>query len=150
MGAGVLPALRHFLRHNRLAAIAILLIAVVARVAIPAGYMPTIENGRMVITLCSGQGPMRMALPDTGALHDVTAMDAAAKHVPGQAPDGHGKDAPCGFAGLSLPSLAAADPLLLALAILFVVTTLYRLPHRPTIAAPAFLWPPRTGPPARA
>ena len=75
-------------------------LALAMKLIVPAGFMPTISDGRFIVTVCTGTGPMSMAMP---------GLD-------------HGKsEAPCAFAGLAAPSLAAADAVLLAAAIVFVV-----------------------------
>ncbi len=106
------------------------------KLLVPAGFMPGTSAGTIMIELCTGAGPqtIAMALPATGD-HDKQGD--------------HGKgEMPCAFAGLSAPSLAAADPILIALAIAFIVATVFR--SVPVVTAPGFahLRPPLRGPPA--
>ncbi len=124
-------------RHAARALFALLLLCILAiRVAVPTGFMPKQGAQGIVISLCTGEGAVRMVLPierqDKDApLHDV-------------------KDKPCAFAaglggGLTMPpalSLAVASlimrPVLLGTAISDL--TVHRL------AAPP---PPAQAPPAR-
>lgn len=128
-------SLRRLVRSNRLIATAFLVLALLVKLVVPAGFMPVIDNGRIVISICSGTGPMALSIPDLG-------------HGPS---DSHGKsEQPCLFSGLSASSLAATDPVVLAAAILFILA-LGLLPARtPAAMAPAYLRPPTRGPPGRA
>ena len=102
---------------------------------VPAGYMPVRSGGSIVIELCSGFGPekMTMAMPGMGDHHGK-----------GDRPRG---DAPCGFAGHAPPSMAAADPILLVLAIAFILATLFRMPVSWPVRRVSYLRPPLRGPP---
>lgn len=128
-------SLRRLVRSNRLIAATFLVLALLVKLVVPVGFMPVVDNGRIVISICSGSGPMALSIPDLG-------------HGPS---DGHGdlgrSEQPCVFAGLSTASLAAADPVVLAAAILFILA-LGLLPARTLVAtAPAYLRPPTRGPP---
>ncbi|MEG8045663.1 hypothetical protein QP175_05240 [Sphingomonas aerolata] len=52
------------------------------------------------------------------------------------------REMPCAFSGLTTAGLAAADPVLLALAIAFVVATVFRVAPPVVARAPEFLRPP--------
>lgn len=108
------------------------------KLVLPAGFMPTMAEGRMVVRMCSGTGPMTMVMTIPGL--------EQSKHDDGGHRDKH--EPPCAFSGLSTPSLAAADPILLALAILFVLAMGIRALAAPTTTAPPYLRPPLRGPPA--
>jgi hypothetical protein len=136
----------HVLHHHRRIALAIVLLALLARLLIPTGFMPVVQDGRLVMALCAGQGPAPMlhaAMP--GMDHAAASSGYPADHEGSE----HMKDGPCAFAGVSLAATAAADPVLLALAILFVVTTVFRWPQSSPTIEIRFRWPPRTGPPLR-
>lgn len=108
--------------------------ALAMKVAMPAGFMPVASAGTITVAVCNGSGPMTIAIP---SLPDKPSDDAM-------------KDKPCAFAGLSAPSLAGADPVLLIAAIAFAFLVAI---HRSVPAAPqraARLLPPLRGPPARA
>ncbi|WP_294251394.1 hypothetical protein [uncultured Sphingomonas sp.] len=129
--------LRRLVASHRVVAGAILALALVMKLLIPAGFMPTVANGQMVVRMCSGAGPMTMVMAIPGLENRTDRESHHDKH-----------EQPCAFSGLSTPSLAAADPILLALAILFVLAMGVRAVAEPTTAAPAHLRPPLRGPPA--
>lgn len=135
-------ALRHLLYRRHLLAIAVLAVALLARCVVPTGYMAAAREGRLTVMLCPDQGPVPMAaMAERGAAmhaHHETRGDQS----------GHDGSGSCAFAGLGLAALGAVDPLLLAAAVLVVFRALVRRPRRAVVAAPRFLWPPRTGPPA--
>jgi hypothetical protein len=145
-----MTACRRLLRHRWIAAMAIIVAALLTRMMIPTGYMPTIDHGHLVITLCAEQNPGMTEMATMPGMSHVAGMDHAMDHSTDHGMPDHDKNGPCGFGGLSLASLAAADPVLLALAILFIVATVFRRPSPPRVATAHFLWPPRTGPPLRA
>lgn len=130
--------LRRLVLSNRPLAIAILALALLMKLAIPVGFMPSASNGQIVVSLCSGTGASTMVITIPGLKQDK--------------PDGgdhSGKaEQPCAFAGLSAPSLAAADPILLAAAILFVLALGMRPLLLPASTTPPYLRPPLRGPPA--
>ncbi|WP_082462711.1 DUF2946 family protein [Sphingobium sp. Leaf26] len=108
------------------------------KLAVPAGFMPAVSNGQIVVSLCSSAGPVKMVLAVPGLKH-------------GKSDDGHHRgtaEQPCAFASLSAPLLAAADAILLAAALLFVLA----LGMRPLVLSAAmalpYLRPPLRGPPA--
>ena len=130
--------LRNLVRANRPFACAVLVLALMMKVVMPAGYMPTVSSGQIVVSICSGTGPMTMVMTIPGLDHEKSEGD------------GHrGKtEQPCAFSGLTAPSLAAADPVLLAAAILFVLALGMRPLVLPVSTAPPYLRPPLRGPPA--
>ena len=128
---------RHFLRHRALAGW-IVAAALLMKLLVPAGYMPTMSGNSMIIQICSGYGPMTMAMPIPGP---IPGQDHGQDHQQGKA------EMPCAFSGLSAPTLAAADPILLALAILFVMVAGTRFIVPRPARSPAHLRPPLRGPP---
>lgn len=130
--------LRRLALNNRDFACALFALAMMMKVLVPAGFMPTVSDGTIVVSVCSGTGPMMMVMTIPGLKNGKSDTSQ------------HGKvEQPCAFAGLSAPSLAAADPILLALAILFVMTLALRPIVSRTATTPHYLRPPLRGPPAR-
>lgn len=121
---------------NRPFACAVFALALLMKIVVPSGFMPTISNGQVVVSVCSGMGPTTMVMTIPGLEHKSSG-------------DSHGGKAeqPCAFAGLSAPSLAAANPVLLAAAILFMLGLGMRPLVLPTSTAPPYLRPPLRGPP---
>lgn len=130
--------LRSLVFANRPFACAVFALALMMKIVMPAGFMPSVSNGKIVVSICSGTGPMTVVMTVPGSEHGK----------PGERQ--HGKaEQPCAFAGLSSPSLAAADPVVLALAILFAMALALRPMAARTATAPPYLRPPLRGPPAR-
>ncbi|MBB3940433.1 hypothetical protein GGR39_002090 [Novosphingobium fluoreni] len=129
--------LRDLVLANRPFAGAILVLALMMKVVIPAGFMPTVSNDQIVASICSGTGRMTMAMPIPGLQHGKS--------------DGSGHQdkagQPCIFAGLSAPAFTGADPLLLAITILFILVLGLRPMALPNSTAPPYLRPPLRGPP---
>jgi len=126
---------RQILRHRGLAAW-LFALTLALKLLIPGGYMPTVHDGRITIAVCSGTSttPMVMTIPGFADRDDAPQDQAK-------------PDQPCAFAGLSLPSLAAADPIVLAAAIAFIVATVFRMATPVRAATRAHLRPPPRGPP---
>jgi hypothetical protein len=127
---------RKFLgRHHWLCAL-LLGATLIVKALVPAGFMPVASNGVILVQLCSGQGPQTIVLelPGKTGEHDHGEHKKA--------------EAPCAFSGLSSPTLAATDALLLAIAIAFIIATGFRLPPRIVLWRGIYLRPPAIGPPS--
>lgn len=84
-------------RTKQSSALTLLLVAcaLLLRVAIPAGWMPTTgADGLVRITLCTGQGQMEAWVDGDGRIHDRKPEPKT--------------DHPCAFAGLIAPAIDAA------------------------------------------
>jgi hypothetical protein len=114
---------------------AALFLVLFARILVPSGYMPVATANGVLVTLCTGNGPVEM-------LVDLGSDDAPGKH-------GSSGMAPCAFAGMGGGTLAAAPVLAVFVAIdagrTFSRAIADLTVHR--LAAPP---PPAIGPPARA
>src|SRR3546814_16162557 len=75
------------------------------KVLVPAGFMPTVSSGAILVQLCSRQGLQTAMLEIPGHSGDHDPAD------PKQA------EMPCAFSALSSPAPAPTEPVLLALAI---------------------------------
>lgn len=119
--------------------------ALLLRLVMPGGWMLAADHGRWSIVPCAGIMPVA---PDP-AMPSMHAMSSG--HDRGQRHDGggHGSRAeqPCAFAGLSLPGLATADPVLLAGLIVFVLLTAFRRRTKPTARRISRIRPPLRAPP---
>jgi hypothetical protein len=134
----MVTALRTFFLDRRLLAAAIVALALFVKILVPTGFMIGSETGTVTIELCSGTGPMKMTMVMPGMEHH--------QHKP----DHQGKEMPCAFSGLTAPALAAADSVLLAIALIFIVETTFRLEIFSVVRAPDRLRPPLRGPPQQA
>jgi hypothetical protein len=129
-------ALRRLVLRRPILAAWLVAMALMMKMLVPAGFMPSATGGFMTVQLCTGMGPqtVTMALPGKAGEHD------------GQ--DQHGKvDQPCAFSGLAAPTLAAADAVLLAAAIAFILAAAFMPAAPPMAVRRAFLRPPLRGPP---
>jgi len=134
--------LRRLVSRNAAAALLLAIVALFMKAAVPAGFMPDVTGGSIQLVLCSGYGPetampmaMPMPTPGGGDHHDSSGPDH--------------KGAPCGFFGHAAGSMFMADPIILAIAIAFILATVFRQPARIVAAVPPFLRPPLRGPPVR-
>ena len=136
---------------------------------VPTGYMPMVVAGSLHLAPCSGSGvlDLPMAAPG-GQAGPAPGMDHAGTHHTGThhagmdhatidaSADSHGHSdsaaqhaqMPCAFSGLSAPLLSGADPLLLAVALAFLLVVALHLPlHLPLLRRAARLRPPAQAPP---
>jgi hypothetical protein len=112
--------------------------ALLLRVAVPAGFMPVVEDGRFTVLICSGAGPVK-------AVAAMPGMDHATHH--------RGEAEPpksCAFSDLSLQALGGADPIQLADAIRYAFAAALVLATALPVVAAAHLRPPLRGPPVPA
>ena len=111
------------------------------KILVPAGFMPVVSGARVTIEICGGIAPAQTVMAPMTAM----TMPGMAHH-PGKA-DHQERKMPCAFSGLTAPSLAAVDPVLLAIAIVFIVGLVFRVTPAVPIAAQPYLRPPLRGPP---
>lgn len=117
------------------AALGLLALALMFRVLIPVGWMPTTGSG-FAITLCTGMGAVTAWVDKDGHTH---------KEKPAQESTGH----PCTFSGFSaaldLPDLGAAVVAPRPVQTALLITRIAEVAIGRGLAAPP---PPPTGPPA--
>lgn len=147
-------ALRSVFTASPLAALVVLFAALALRLMVPAGFMPVIEGGRILLTPCSGYGQMPLTVPSAapnhaGMMHMAMPEAAMAQHHgdshhPVESDDSQRS---CAFADLSLPLVGGADAIQLAAAILFIVATALFLRKAPPVQVRLRLRPPLRAPP---
>jgi len=130
--------LRLHLRRHRVSALLLFAAAMLVKALVPAGYMPVVAGHSISLALCSGFGPEKMAM----------SMPGMQRHR-GDADHSGRSDMPCGFAGHAAPSMAGADPVLLVLAVAYVVATLFRIPIAGRSYRFSYLRPHPRGPPGK-
>jgi hypothetical protein len=130
---------RHQLIQHRLWALGFIVVALLMKLAVPAGFMPVVSGTSITIELCSGNGPEKMVMTLPGAVDQH-----GDEHRSGKA------DMPCGYAGHAPSAMSLADPILIALAISYIVATVFRRQVAVTPAGRDFLRPHLRGPPATA
>lgn len=128
--------IRSALLRHPLLAVAIGLAALALRLAVPAGYMPVMNGGGLVLALCSNSGP--------AAASEASHHSELGSHEDPGAPKA---DSSCAFADLSLPVIGGAGAVQLAAALLFVIAAglFFAAPLPPRSALR--LRPPLRGPP---
>ncbi len=120
--------LRSALLKHPLLAVTIALATLALRLAVPAGYMPAVDHGRLTLAPCSGSGPVAAGI--------------------GHHEEGEPKaESACAFADLALPVIGGADSVQLTAALLFIVATGLFLAAVPPTGVPLRLRPPLRGPP---
>ncbi|HEX8481936.1 MAG TPA: hypothetical protein VF650_08550 [Allosphingosinicella sp.] len=120
--------LRSALLKHPLLAVTIGLAALMLRLAVPAGFMPALDHGRLVLTVCSGYGA------------------AQARHAM-PSPDKPKADGGCAFADLALPLIGGADPVQAAAALFFMIAAALFAGAALAPCAALRLRPPLRGPP---
>ncbi|MBD8617586.1 hypothetical protein IFT67_01470 [Sphingomonas sp. CFBP 13728] len=135
---------RLFLDHGTLSAW-LIVCALAMKILVPAGFMPVVSGGTVTIQICGGTAPTTMVTMIAKATMMAKTMPGMMHHQ--DKGDHQSREMPCAFSGLSAPSLAAVDPLLLAIAIAFIVAMGFRRTSTTPVAAPAYLRPPLRGPP---
>jgi hypothetical protein len=119
--------------HRHLLAL-MLVLTLLARVLIPAGYMPTFAGKTLTIAMCTSAGPVTMTLPVSGDGHGESSQKGSL-------------DQPCIFSALGCQGLAATCPMLLAAALLFAFMLAFAAIRIPPLSQAHYLRPPLRGPP---
>jgi hypothetical protein len=141
MGRAVMGALRNFLRDHRRPTALLIALALAMKVLVPSGYMISQKELHFTVEVCSaGSGQHQ---------HLTQQLTIPVDGKSGDSPSEHSKSE-CPYSALSMASLGAADPLQLAIALVFILALGFaavpplrtrRIPH---------LRPPLRGPPALA
>lgn len=130
--------LRAFLiEHRRLAAI-VVAFALLMKALLPAGYMVGQVPGRTVLTV--------LVCADASGDHLYRQVSLPASGQRDGNPSSHDV---CPFAGHGFAALGGADPIQIALAILFVLALGFAPVPLPRLARARHVLPPPCGPPAR-
>lgn len=130
---------RALIREHRRLAMAILVLAFCLKVLIPNGFMVAASADRLLtVSVCADASgtarTMDIVIPGKSEQDGPSSHDAK-------------KDGHCAFSGLGKVALGGADPLLLALALTFILVLGLAPASRPPLARIAYLRPPLRGPP---
>lgn len=140
-----MTSLRRLLLDHRALALWLAALALAVRLIVPAGFMVGSIDGRPVLQLCSGFGPVAAA---PAAAHMPMAHGGGHHGRDGHRESDHpATDMPCPYAGLAQAATTPVDPLLLVLAIAFVMALGVRATRWPALRDRAHLRPPMRGPP---
>lgn len=144
IGRTEMNVLRTFLLRYRAMAFAVMALALAVKAIVPAGYMVGAEAKVLTIRICD----------DTqlsAAAHNALNTRAVVIPMKGEPAGKHSKaDGMCSYGALSFAVLAGADPIQLALALLFILAIGFAALAPPAPRSTAHLRPPLRGPPALA
>lgn len=130
---------RSALLKHPLLVLAVGLAGLMLRLAVPSGFMPVLDHGRVTLAPCSGYGAA-----GSQPAYRAGSATAAGEHHPQDQPKADGS---CAFADLSLSMIGSADAVQLAAALLFIMAAALffatALPPRAALR----LRPPLRGPP---
>lgn len=131
--------LRAFFLRRRSVALFVVLAALCLKTLVPAGFMIGIEGKALTVRICN----------DAVSAHAIKQIAIPMKEGSGGSGLKQAK-AECPYTALSMAALSGADPVLLALAIAFIVALGFApSPVRPARRA-LYLRPPLRGPPVLA
>jgi hypothetical protein len=123
-----------FLHHRRMAALLIAL-TLAMKALVPAGFMLGSDSRVITVQICADalgqQITQKIVLPSNHSGDDKAKSDS-----------------PCHFTALGHAMLGGADPVLLALALVFILALGFAPVRAPAPRRIAFLRPPLRGPPA--
>jgi hypothetical protein len=135
-----MQALRALLHRHRLLAIALAVCALAIKAAVPAGYMVGQHGTVLTIEICAdasgGALTKQIVIPSSGQKSDRSEQAKAQQTCP--------------FGAMGHGALAGADPVLLALAIAFILALGFAAAPSAPLKRIAFLRPPLRGPPLHA
>jgi hypothetical protein len=130
-----MTGLRRLLQRNPALAAWVVACALAMKILVPTGFMPVMAHGAVTIAPCSGTAPAGPMAAMPGMAHHPDKT----QHQP--------PEMPCAFSALAVPTLAGADPLVLAAAIAFIVAFAWRAVVPTPVRPRAHLRPPLRGPP---
>lgn len=133
-------ALRRALLRFRVAAMLAIALALALRLLVPAGMMVDSAAGSLTVRICADGSH------DAGAT--MTIAVARDRSAGGHALPDAAKSGGCAFGGLAMAGLPTVDPLLLAVALAFVLALGFARVLPLPAPAPRHVRPPLRGPPA--
>ncbi len=130
--------LRALILDYRKIALLLIVAALALKAVIPAGYMVDQNAKVFTVTVCNGElGPVKV--------QHIVIPAKKGEHEPSQH---DGKAMACPYSALAMASIGGADPLLLALALVFILQLGFNSASQPLPARLVHLRPPLRGPPA--
>lgn len=125
-------------RHQAIAAL-LIAAALCMKVLVPAGYMIGMGDRILTVEICAdsqgGRVTTQIVIPGNGQSHEGQGEHSKS-------------DGTCAFSSLSFASLSAADPTLLAIALIFIMALGFVPINAPRPVQQSHLRPPLRGPPA--
>jgi hypothetical protein len=132
-----MTGLRAILADHKWLALLLVAVALAMKALVPGGYMLAAQSQVITVSICA----------DSSGTHEtrqiVVPREGGEKDTVSQ----HAKSGPCAFSALGMAGLAGADPVLLALALAFILAVGLAPLAFPVLQARAHLRPPLRGPP---
>lgn len=125
----------YFQQHVR-QALVLAVMALCLKALLPTGFMLGQDHRTITVEICQD------ASGGTSALQMLVPLKAKGDHLPGKPAKGE-----CPFGALSMASLGGADPVLLALALAFIIALGFAPVRAAAPTRPHYLRPPLRGPP---
>lgn len=129
-----MKALRAFFLHHRCLAAVLVMAALCMKALVPAGYMLGQGTQTLTVEICA----------DSIGQHIVKQITVPQS---GHSSEKDKGDSPCHFTALGHAALGGADPVLLALALVFIVAMGFAAVARSAPRRVSYLRPPLRGPP---
>lgn len=129
--------LRQILLSCRWRALLLVAIALMVKAVVPAGYMLGAESQVLTVSICA----------DASGAHLTREIHVPRQQTPEDRGSQHAKSAVCPYAALGMAGTDGADPVLLALALAFILAIGFAPVVAPELAARTYLRPPLRGPP---
>ena len=131
-----MKVLRLSLLRWRLAAMAVLLLAMLLKGLVPAGFMVRAEARTFTVAICADASGTQLT-------RDITVPAKPGEQAPHAA-----KEQPCAWSTLGMATTVPVDAVLLAAALAFILALGFLALAPPAPARAAHLRPPLRGPPA--
>jgi hypothetical protein len=132
--------LRAFLLDRKRLALLLVALALAMKALVPGGFMLGAQSQVLTVSICADSSGTHLTreivVPREGGEKDTVSQ--------------HAKGAPCAFSALGMDGLVGADPILLALALAFILAIGLAPLAAPTFEARTHLRPPLRGPPLTA
>ncbi|MET1754435.1 DUF2946 family protein [Novosphingobium sp. RD2P27] len=132
--------LRQILLSCRWRALLLIAMALLVKAVVPAGYMLGSDTQVLTVSICA----------DTSGAHLTREIIVPRQQTPEDRGTQHAKSVVCPYSALGMAGTGGADPILLALALAFILAVGFAPLVAPELAARAYLRPPLRGPPLRA
>lgn len=128
--------LRAYFQQHTGQALVLAVLALCLKALLPSGFMLGQDHRAITIEIC------RDASGSAAALTMLLPLKSDGQHLPGKPAKGE-----CPFGALSMASLGGADPVLLALALAFIIALGFTPVRAVAPPRPHYLRPPLRGPP---
>ncbi len=130
--------LRTFIGHHRRFSALLMALALAMKVFLPAGYMLEAQSRVLTVLVCTDASDANHTAHVAISIHETNGRKTTSA------------DGTCPYSALSLASLGGIDPILLGLALGFILALAFTSSKIPRIGSTRYAWPPLRGPPLMA